>query len=104
MLYYNYQETILFCQGFGIKEAYMKKNVVGSLIALAAAGAVVAGASIALYKVMKKRLKFSVEVLPEDIEDENELTAAVDVVDIDIPDEKEENDFEISFVEENDEE
>ncbi len=82
----------------------MKKNVVGSLIALAAAGAVVAGASIALYKVMKKRLKFSVEVLPEDIEDENELTAAVDVVDIDIPDEKEENDFEISFVEENDEE
>ncbi len=82
----------------------MKKNVVGSLIALAAAGAVVAGASIALYKVMKKRLKFSVEVLPEDIEDENELTAAVDVVDIDIPDEEEENDFEISFVEENDEE
>ena len=82
----------------------MKKNVVGSLIALAAAGAVVAGARIALYKVMKKRLKFSVEVLPEDIEDENELTAAVDVVDIDIPDEKEENDFEISFVEENDEE
>ncbi len=81
----------------------MKKNVVGSLIALAAAGAVVAGASIALYKVMKKRLKFSVEVLPEDIEDENELTAAVDVVDIDIPDEEEENDFEISFVEENDE-
>ena len=71
----------------------MKKNVVGSLIALAAAGAVVAGASIALYKVMKKRLKFSVEVLPEDIEDENELTAAVDVVDIDIPDEEEENDF-----------
>lgn len=82
----------------------MKKNVVGSLIALAAAGAVVAGASIALYKVMKKRLKFSVEVLPEDIEDENELTAAVDVVDIDIPDEEEENDFDISFVEENDEE
>ena len=82
----------------------MKKNVVGSLIALAAAGAVVAGASIALYKVMKKRLKFSVEVLPEDIEDENELTAAVDVVAIDIPDEEEENDFEISFVEENDEE
>ncbi len=82
----------------------MKKNVVGSLIALAAAGAVVAGASIALYKVMKKRLKFSVEVLPEDIEDENELTAAVDVVDIDIPDEEEENNFEISFVEENDEE
>ena len=82
----------------------MKKNVVGSLIALAAAGAVVAGASIALYKVMKKRLKFSVEVLPEDIEDENELTAAVDVADIDIPDEEEENDFEISFVEENDEE
>ena len=81
----------------------MKKNVVGSLIALAAAGAVVAGASIALYKVMKKRLKFSGEVLPEDIEDENELTAAVDVVDIDIPDEEEENDFEISFVEENDE-
>ena len=82
----------------------MKKNVVGSLIALAAAGAVVAGASIALYKVMKKRLKFSVEVLPEDIEDENELTAAVDVVDIDVPEEEEENDFEISFVEENDEE
>lgn len=82
----------------------MKKNVVGSLIALAATGAVVAGASIALYKVMKKRLKFSVEVLPEDIEDENELTAAVDVVDIDIPEEEAEEDFEISFVEEDSEE
>ena len=82
----------------------MKKNVVGSLIALAATGAVVAGASIALYKVMKKRLKFSVEVLPEDIEDENELTAAVDVVDIDIPEEEAEEDLEISFVEEDSEE
>ena len=77
----------------------MKKNVAGTLFALAAAGAVVAGASYALYKVMKKRLKFSVEVLPEDIEDENELTAAVDVVDLDIPDEEEEE-IEIALVEE----
>ena len=82
----------------------MKKNVVGSLLALAATGAVVAGASIALYKVMKKRLKFTVEVLPDDIEDDNELTAAVDVVDIDIPDDEEEEEIEISFVEEDSEE
>ena len=80
----------------------MKKNVAGTLFALAAAGAVVAGASYALYKVMKKRLKFSVEVLPEDIEDENELTAAVDVVDLDIPDEEEEE-IEIALVEEDEE-
>lgn len=80
----------------------MKKNTAGTLFTLAAAGAVVAGASFALYKVMKKHLKFSVEILPDNIEDENELTAAVDVVDIDIPDEKEEE-FEISFVEENEE-
>ena len=97
-----------FNKGFGSVLGGTTKLMAGAVAAggaaLAAAGAVVAGASIALYKVMKKRLKFSVEVLPEDIEDENELTAAVDVVDIDIPDEEEENDFEISFVEENDEE
>ena len=73
----------------------MKKS---TLFTLAATGAVVAGASFTLYKLMKKRLKFSVEVLPEDIEDENELTAAVDVVDIDIPDEDTD---EISFTEKN---
>ena len=38
-------------------------------------------------------MKFTVEVLPDDIEDPNELTAAVDAIDIDIPEEKEE--FEI---------
>ena len=77
----------------------MKKSTAGTLFALAATGAVVAGASFALYKVMKKHLKFSVEILPDNIEDENELTAAVDVVDIDIPEEPEEE-IEISFVEE----
>lgn len=81
----------------------MKKSTAGTLFALAATGAVIAGASVALYKVMKKHLKFSVEILPDDIEDENELTAAVDVVDIDIPDEKE-DEIEISFVEEDAEE
>ncbi len=79
----------------------MNKNVAGTLIALAATGAVVAGASFALYKVMKKHLKFTVEILPDDIEDENELTAAVDVNDINIPKEEEEEDeIEISFIEE----
>ena len=80
----------------------MNKNVAGTLIALAATGAVVAGASFALYKVMKKHLKFSVEILPDDIEDENELTAAVDVHDLNIPKEEDEaeDEIEISFVEE----
>lgn len=80
----------------------MNKNVAGTLIALAATGAVVAGASFALYKVMKKHLKFSVEILPDDIEDENELTAAVDVHDLSIPKEEDEaeDEIEISFVEE----
>lgn len=80
----------------------MNKNVAGTLIAIAATGAVVAGASFALYKVMKKHLKFSVEILPDDIEDENELTAAVDVHDISIPKEEDEaeDEIEISFVEE----
>ncbi|MBO4983492.1 MAG: hypothetical protein J6D23_05485 [Clostridia bacterium] len=80
----------------------MNKNVAGTLIALAATGAVVAGASFALYKVMKKHLKFSVEILPDDIENENELTAAVDVNDLSIPKEEDEaeDEIEISFVEE----
>ena len=42
------------------------------------------------YKITKRHLKINVEVLPDDIEDENELTAAVDVIDIDIPEETEE--------------
>ena len=80
----------------------MNKNVAGTLIAIAATGAVVAGASFALYKVMKKHLKFSVEILPDDIENENELTAAVDVNDLSIPKEEDEaeDEIEISFVEE----
>ena len=74
----------------------MKKS---TLFALAATGAVVAGASYAVYKLMKKRLKFTVEVLPEDIEDPNELTAAVDVVDIDT-DEDTDSEIEVSLTEE----
>ena len=75
----------------------MKKS---TLFALAATGAVVAGATYAAYKLMKKHLKFTVEVLPDNIEDENELTAAVDVVDIDIPDEDTDSEIEVSFTEE----
>ena len=80
----------------------MNKNVAGTLIALAATGAVVAGASFALYKVMKKHLKFTVEILPDNIEHDNELTSAVDVTELHIPTEEadEENDIEISFIEE----
>jgi hypothetical protein len=89
---------------------FMNKNVAGTLIALAATGAVVAGASFALYKVMKKHLKFTVEVLPDDIENENDLTAAVDVTELHIPEEEAEtdpeaeNEIEISFIEEEEEE
>ena len=70
--------------------------VIGSLAAVAAV----------IYKITKKHLRINVEVLPDNIENENELTAAVDVVDIDIPDEEideanETNDeIEISFTEE----
>lgn len=80
----------------------MNKNVAGTLIALAATGAVVAGASFALYKVMKKHLKFTVEILPDDLENEKDITAAVDVTELNIPKEEAEEDeeIEISFVEE----
>ena len=81
----------------------MKKNTLAWIISLTAAIAALAGALAVIYKVMKKHLKFSVEVLPEDIQDDNELTAAVDVVDIDIPEEKEaEPEIEIAFTEEYD--
>ncbi|MBQ8146058.1 MAG: hypothetical protein IJ039_04685 [Clostridia bacterium] len=80
----------------------MNKKVAGTLIALAATGAVVAGASFALYKVMKKHLKFTVEILPDDLENEKDITAAVDVTELNIPKEEAEEDeeIEISFVEE----
>ena len=76
--------------------------------------AIVAGAMAAilavLYKITKRHLKINVEVLPDDIEDENELTAAVDVVDMDILDKRDKNDeetepeIEISFTEASEEE
>ena len=69
------------------------------IASLAALLGVMAAITAVLYKITKKRLKIKVEVLPDNIEDENELTAAVDVVDIDIPEEPEEE-IEISFVEE----
>lgn len=84
----------------------MAKKILTVVLSIVAALGTIAGAMAILYKVMKKHLKFSVEVLPDDIEDENDLTAAVDVVDIDIPDEKEEaseatdEEIEIAFVEE----
>ena len=76
----------------------MKKSTLTLILSLVGAISALAGAIIVLYKVVKKRLRFTVEVLPDDIEDPNELTAAVDAIDIDIPEEEEE--FEIAFVEE----
>ena len=86
----------------------MKKSTLTLILSLVGAISALAGAIIVLYKIVKKRLKFSVEVLPDDIEDPNELTAAVDAIDIDIPDEEAEmkeemeEEFEIAFVEEDD--
>ena len=90
----------------------MKKSTLTLILSLVGAISALAGAIIVLYKIVKKRLKFSVEVLPDDIEDPNELTAAVDAINIDIPDEEAEmekemkeemeEEFEIAFVEEDD--
>lgn len=79
------------------------------IASLAALLGVMAAITAVLYKITKKRLKIKVEVLPDNIEDENELTAAVDVVDMDIPDYNErknnsEPEFEVSFTETPDEE
>ena len=80
------------------------KKTLGVLLSLAAAIGAIAGALVVFYKVMKKHLKFTVEILPDNIDDDNELTAAVDVVDLDIPEEEEEKEeIEISFVEEDEE-
>ena len=79
------------------------KNLSRFLMSFAAAVAAMAAIIAVFYKITKKHLKINVEVLPDNIEDENELTAAVDVIDIDIPnDENEpESEIEISFTEEN---
>lgn len=74
------------------------------LLSVAAAMGAMAAFLAVFYKITKKRLKINVEVLPDNIEDENELTAAVDVVDL--PDYNEtssneaEPEIEISFTEE----
>ena len=73
------------------------------LLSLAAALGAMAAFFAVFYKITKKHLKINVEVLPDDIEDENELTAAVDVIDLDILDKKNvetEPEIEISFKEE----
>lgn len=70
---------------------------------LAAAIGAMAAALAVFYKITKKHLKINVEVLPDDIEDENELTAAVDVVDLpdynETDENKAESEIEISFTE-----
>ena len=74
------------------------------LFSLAAAIGAMAAAMAVFYKITKKHLKINVEVLPDNIEDENELTAAVDIVDLPNYDETDENkaesEIEISFTEE----
>lgn len=75
------------------------------LFSVAAVIGAMAAVMAVFYKITKKHLKINVEVLPDDIEDENELTAAVDVIDIDIPgEEEEESEIEISFTEDEAEE
>ena len=71
------------------------------LLSVAAVIGAMAAIIAVVYKITKKHLKINVEVLPDNIEDENELTAAVDVVDIDIPCEDTDNEIEISFTEDN---
>ena len=65
------------------------KGITKFLLSVAAVIAAMAAITAIVYKITKKRLKINVDVLPEDIEDENELTAAVDIVDFDLPDEDE---------------
>ena len=76
------------------------KNFLNFVFSISVALCAIAGALTVFYKLLKKHLKFTVEVLPDNIQDENELTAAVDAVDIDIPEEENEE-IEISFTEEN---
>lgn len=78
------------------------KNFSKFLMSVAAVVAAMAAIIAVFYKITKKHLKINVEVLPDNIEDENELTAAVDVIDIDIPsDDDTNNEIEVSFTEEN---
>ena len=46
------------------------------LFSVAAVMGAMAAVMAVFYKITKKHLKINVEVLPDDIEDENELTAA----------------------------
>ena len=73
------------------------KGLTKFLLSVAAVIGAMAAITAIVYKITKKHLKINVEVLPEDIEDENELTAAVDVIDLDIPGDDTDNDIEISF-------
>ncbi len=77
------------------------KNFSRFLMSFAAVIAAMAAIITIFYKITKKHLKINVEVLPDDIEDENELTAAVDVIDIDIPSDDTDSEIEVSFTEEN---
>lgn len=79
------------------------KNFCRFLTSFAAVIGAMAAIIAVFYKITKRHLKINVEVLPDDIEDENELTAAVDVIDLDIPsdDDDKDEEIEVSFTEEN---
>ena len=76
------------------------KNFSRFLMSFVAVIAAMAAIIAIFYKITKKHLKINVEVLPDDIEDENELTAAVDVIDIDIPSDDTDSEIDVSFTEE----
>lgn len=72
------------------------------LMSVAAVIGAMAAIIAVFYKITKKHLKINVEVLPDNIEDEYDVTTTVDVVDMDLPGENKETaepEIEIAFEE-----
>lgn len=72
------------------------------LMSVAAVIGAMAAIIAVFYKITKKHLKINVEVLPDNIEDEYDVTTTVDVVNMDLPGEKNEEtepEIEIAFEE-----
>ncbi|MBO5262273.1 MAG: hypothetical protein J6B45_04425 [Clostridia bacterium] len=72
------------------------------LMSVAAVVGAMAAIIAVFYKITKKHLKINVEVMPDNIEDEYDVTTTVDVVNMNLPgekDEEEEPEIEIAFEE-----
>ena len=96
MVYYKYKRK--YHKGVNIMENKNKYVALKVVLGIVGALLAIAGACAVLYKVVKKRLKFTVEITPDEVTDGTVEANIIDTAD------EADGEIEIALVEETDEE